>query len=220
MRATGVLLALIMVIAACGSGNDDDAPSGANNTPTNTPAPMDPTITPTLDPAAALAKLESAALALDDLPDGWVEAPELLVDSEDTLICGGEPFESRFEWEAEHRVAYKVSDLGPIVVQGLRVTSPGVADEMMEYTREVLSCEEWTAEDGAVYTLSPLSTATLGDDNFAIRMQVEPFEFHVHYVRVGDVFMLLSHAALAERIDPELSAELARRAVERLGDEF
>ena len=170
MRTIGLLLAILIAIVACGGGDDDDGGSSAGSTPTSTPAPMDPTISPTSDPVEAAEKLESAALALDDLPDGWVEAPELLVDSEDTLICGGESFESRFEWEAEHRVAYKVSDLGPIVVEGLRVTNPGVADEMMGYAREVFSCEEWTAEDGSFYTLSPLSTPTLGDGSFAIRI--------------------------------------------------
>jgi hypothetical protein len=239
---SGVLLAILLVIplAACGNGDDDDdptetlaaeaSPSAPITEPTASSATAESTPAATAGTAASPetgdftdeeAALLDLLLSAGDLPGTWsqlrVEAPEL---SESPGICDAPRFPRANERIAEVEVEYQSADGSQFVLQDITQFPEEVAVEAMAYVRETATCSEWTDETGTVFEVSPAEAPALGDESHALHVAFQVadagrLEGDFIFVRIDGYVTIVTTLTLGD-YDPAFSSDIAQLAASKI----
>lgn len=169
--------------------------------------------------------LVSALLTLDDLPVGWTTS-ELGDDddSDDAGICGTEPLDDLVKPIGKAEAEFQQSNLGPFLSESLAVyESTDDAQSVMEAARSTFTCSEWTDTNAegeeTVWSISPLSFPTIGDETFVLRLSanigIANMEYDAVFFRMGDKIALVGHIDLGS-VDSDQTVEFAQLAAEKL----
>lgn len=206
-------LVAVALVAGCG----DSTPAGTGTSAS--PAP----IVPRVDERADRASARGAILERGDLPDGW----DLATDEPDELECPA--FDAMKAAPYAETPIFQHGDDAQLQHAVALYPTPAEADAALDalLSGETAECVTARAEaaTGSTATLDLLDGEQLGDRGGALRLTapiaiggaeytlVEDFEFE----RVGRGLSVIA-VLTEETSDDALRDDLARRAVERLGD--
>jgi hypothetical protein len=164
--------------------------------------------------------LGSRLLTVEDLPTGW--SPYTNSDDEDTGEgCDAEP---SLQPDVEAETTFSQGSFGPFLVESLGLYGDDRAadDAVTEFRAMTERCQSYTTteDDGSTTTVtfSPLSFPKLGDDTYAVHMDVAamfPIAANVVLVRDGDVLMIISHAGMMA-VDATFTEAAVRMAHDKL----
>ena len=198
--------------AATSTGTTD---TGAGATATAAAAAFDPDI---------MTKLNSAALTLEDLPEGWTQQPSVPTADSETDLCGKPAFERRAERLGGVEIDSQGTDNGPYVYQALTEFPADVAPDAWAAAIDAASCTEWTETDSSgaetTYHLTQLDDPGLGDESFGVELSFDVPELgtavsDAYYIRVGNALTLVAWTALGP-VDSQNLLDLATRAADKL----
>jgi hypothetical protein len=182
--------------------------------------------------------LSGALLGSGDLPGGW-SATRFSLDAGSAQPCG-EAIALMARALAQAEADFERGAAGPFVTHTVARYATGTGAVAMNDTAALLNrCTLWTGEHrGATLTFhaAPLAFPSLGEQSFAVRMQVDGIaatagrvaglfgglltaESHLVFVRRGDTAFLLTHSAAGvgdPSPDSRLTEQLARAADIRL----
>jgi hypothetical protein len=190
----------------------------ATEAPTDTSDP-----TPAFDPDV-MARLNNAALTLEDFPDGWTQEPSEPTDDTDTDLCNNPAFDQRGARLGDVEIDSQASDAGPFVYQALTEFPDETADDAWTFAMDAASCTEWTETDSdgteTTYHLQHLDDPALGDESMAIELTFDVPDLgsatsDAIYIRVGNAFTLVAWSALGP-VDFQDLLDLATRAADKL----
>lgn len=157
-----------------------------------------------------------AVLQLDDLPEGFVVAPEDPDVSGD--FCGTDPTDEVPE-EEEVTASFSQGDFGPFVTNAVaEYSDEATAMAFMNAVRPALEeCNGY--EDDINGSVKDLAFPDLGDDTFSARYSVDsvvgPVVADIVYVRAGRLVALVAHSGITA-VDTDLTEELSRLVADRL----
>jgi hypothetical protein len=166
------LMVVVGFVAACGGGSSGDD-AGIASTSTSSSSTTSTTTAP--DPS----QLNTALLAVSDLPPGWGAPPpedDEDDDSSSSPLCDGKrsPFEDTVD---DVEVSFGKGGLLPQLHEALAVLPEEEARTRFSAARELFtSClgKTWSAtdEDGdtTTYTMGEVSMPHIGDEDFAVRI--------------------------------------------------
>ena len=230
MRPMWVVGLVALLLAACGGGKDDRATTLQPATPAATSASgmtTPPAVTSTIAAITASTDLQKALLTLDDMPTGFTVDPPDADDEGGTDPCGRST-ELRQRAVQNVEAGFAKGQLGPFVSHTIGLFRSGTAKDAMDYARKVFEeCREWsdTTGDGTVlkFRLSPVSFPRLGDQTFAMRVDVDGGSVKAQgdlvYVRRKDVIFLLANTMGGlgtASVDSAMTEQLVRKADEKL----
>jgi hypothetical protein len=171
-----------------------------------------------------MARLNSAALTLEDFPDGWTQEPAQPSDDTDTDLCNQPAFDKKGERLGDVEIDSQASDDGPFVYQALTEFPDETADEAWNFAMDAASCTEWTETDSdgveTTYHLQHLDDPEFGDASMAIELTFDVPGFGAAtsdaiYIRVGNAFTLVAWSALGP-VDYQDVLDVATRAADKL----
>lgn len=235
--ATLPILALLITLVACSGGGPKraDTISAPTATPAVTASPgsslaATPASTPAPSPTTAAqarsaADLQRVLLTLDDMPTGFtIDTPSSGTGSQP---CG-KSTELRARAAQTVEADFTKGGLGPFISETLGTYKSGEAKDAFDGARKLFEdCRTWTEpdKDGKTteYKIAPLSFPKLGDQTYAIRMDIKGGGFvgqaDLVFVRRGDTILLIGNGigglGLAT-VDSTLTEQMARKADENL----
>lgn len=225
-------LALVLVLAACGSSAGTPARSStlrADNPvtapPSTVPAAAAATSPGTAAAAATAAttaagakvnheQLQNALLTLAEMPTGWTQSATV---GGSSTICGLQPPANRLD---SATVYFLKSQVGPALGESLSLYPSGAAAARMAQIQQQVNCASFSDTSKATptsYTVSPLSFPKLGDETYAVRVTdtdvtlLGPLQQDLVYFRVGDVVVTVLYLSVGT-IDSTQTEAFARQA--------
>lgn len=227
-----LMLALALVLAGCGEERAQtirlQPPAAAvarttADTAASPPEPRSGGVRATVD-------LTPALLRPEDMPSGWTTTAAPLPDAYDVgffecPVLTSQPLD-------ETSVGFILEEFQPswlfYVSHTVKQFADGEAKQAIEEAVSVFeSCTTWssTTSEGApiTYTLAPLSFPKLGDQTFALTINIKSgggaMQVHVVYLRRDNAMAQLSVLVAGVhdvQLDPDLTKRLARKADARL----
>ena len=197
--AAAVTLAVIALVAGCGSSGTKDATGAATTVIT------EETTTTTKKPALNQAKVNTALLTLADLPAGYSpRSTDSASSTDDSMFCPDAttalPTAFVTMRDKEGSVGFEQSQLGPILLEIL-VAGSDAKSAFTNASKALDSCtaSSWTKADakGAVttYSIAPVSFPKHGDEQAAFRLTATAvgveLDGYVIVMRIGDVLALM-----------------------------
>lgn len=226
-----LLCTSLIAIIGCGDGGDgDDRAETLNVTTVATAAassrsPVAASPSPT--PRPNQIDLTRALLSLEDMPTGFTTVPPDDEDDRGSQPCG-KSTELRHNAVETKEAEFTKGAFGPIISHVASTFKSGEAKDRFDQARTIFEgCPSWTETDEkgetVEYRLSPLSFPRLGDQAYAMRMDVKTggavAQADIVFVRRGDVIFLLGNTVGGlgvAMVDSALTEQLARKAVEKL----
>jgi hypothetical protein len=185
---------------------------------------------PPIDPESVRPALESSALSLDDLPEGWTENPALAPPSFDPggklLSYCGNTIDIRSA--ASHQAAFQRTGDGPFIISVVRAFDGNGAERFIDDMREFSeSCSSWVEREGALvvteWEIAPLPGVE-DPDAVAVRVVARYLDGVAHTSEVvliqhGQFVTEIIHGVISNvtYLDPQLTIDLSQLAGERLG---
>jgi hypothetical protein len=183
---------------------------------------------PTSRAAFTDAQRNRALLQVSDLPTGFTSALPTPSTSSDTQVCNKPDPTVTLKPSAKAEADFKKGEVGPFIIE-LMVAwpAPATAKSFLEQVRAAAaSCTSYQTTDNgqtATNTVSPLSFPKLGDDSFAVRVNVSgatlPADVDVAAIRKGPVALLVVQLAVGA-IDTAITEQAARAATSRATDKL
>jgi hypothetical protein len=230
-RLVAILATIAILVGACsGSGKATTITAlepAEVDTPTAAPQPSDTAEqtapepeatavpTPAATPERPPAELQNIIITLDDMPTGWSPSPPDEDEEDDSSDCIGRAFDTAgidFETTSSSTEAsFSQSDFGPFFVVVVARPDGNLRQAFGVFAEVFEGCNGEVDADGNIYTYSPLSFPSHGDETFAIRMNIEgffPVTSNVTFTRVGDTLILALALALGGGNDAEMQSAL------------
>jgi hypothetical protein len=219
------ILTAVLVIALVGCGADRPERADTVRGPT-------PTLQEDVEEADTLTQrqVESALLAVEDMPTGWsMDTPEDS-DSEDVIEpaeCGAlfEALDKAPDPVAKAEAVFTAGGFGPFLEHGVTAFDESAADQLDQVVDTLNQCPEFSSTDAegvtTEFTTAPLSFPNLGDRTLALRFQGSTGGIDVVvdtiFIAIGSNGISLVVGGLVPMEGAELES-IATTAVEKLND--
>lgn len=204
LSVCAVVGAGLVLVAGCGGGSAEEAPTSSRVTSSNAPVV---TTAATFEPKDVL-------FTLSEMPTGWVKDEDS--DDDDDALCDTHLFDSAL---ADAEVTFSQQGTIPQLSQRVGSFTPGEATKVMAATKAVYDACSGDENGGLDWTVAPVSFPALGEESFAYLASAEEDGVRIAaiftVVRSGDGVVGVVYGDFGS-VDTTVAEDYARRAVARL----